>query len=109
MSEVEVLFFQGCPNWEDALRRVERVSNELGVAPEVTLVEVSDLESAVELRFLGSPTVRVDGRDVEPGADDRHDFVFACRVYRVDGAVTGVPADEWIRAALGRDSSRSSA
>jgi hypothetical protein len=51
-------------------------------------------------RFLGSPTLRVDGVDVEPGAGDRTDFGLKCRVYRTAEGLSGCPADEWVLAAL---------
>ena len=57
-------------------------------------------DDAVGLRFLGSPTVRVDGRDVEPGAEERHEFVFSCRVYRGSRGFSGKPDEAWIRDAL---------
>ena len=71
---VEILYFEGCPNHEPARALVERLASELRVEPEIELVEVADPEAAVGLRFLGSPTVRVDGVDVEPGAEERRDF-----------------------------------
>ena len=64
------------------------------------MVEVRDPDAATQLRFLGSPTVRVGGRDVEPGADARNDFVFSCRVYRGERGLSGQPAEDWIRSAL---------
>jgi hypothetical protein len=102
MSEphVEILYFEGCPNHQGALDVVERVAGELRLQPAIELVEVADAEAAAQLRFLGSPTVRVDGRDVEPGAEDRSDFVLACRVYRSERGVAGQPDEQWIRAAL---------
>jgi hypothetical protein len=100
---VEILYFDGCPNHEPARALVERVSSELGIEPEIRVVEVPDAEAVERLRFLGSPTVRVDGRDVEPGADDRDRFMFACRVYRTDSGVGGVPARRWLRDALSND------
>ena len=63
---VEILYFDGCPNHKPALALVERVSRELGIKPEVRLVNVPDQATAVRLRFLGSPTVRVGGTDVDP-------------------------------------------
>lgn len=57
---VEVLYFDGCPNHEGALALVEEVAAELGIDPEVRLVDVPDPDAAEHLRFLGSPTVRVD-------------------------------------------------
>ena len=97
---VEILYFEGCPNHEGARALVERVAAELRVAPELELLRVPDPEAAVERRFLGSPTVRVDGRDVEPGADERSEFVFSCRVYRTAHGFSGQPDPKWVRDAL---------
>jgi hypothetical protein len=97
---VEILSFPGCPNQERARGLVERVAAELGVVPTLEIVEVVDSDAASNLRFLGSPTVRVNGRDVEPGAEKRRDFAFACRVYRTDQGLSGQPSEAWIREAL---------
>lgn len=98
---VEILYFEGCPNHEPARALVERIAAELRVEPRIELLEVVDVGAAIEERFLGSPTVRVDGRDVEPGADERLDFVFACRVYRSERGLAGHPDSSWISDALG--------
>jgi len=63
-------------------------------------VDVPDLETAETHRFLGSPTIRVNGRDVEPGAEERSEFVISCRVYRTDGSFKGEPDERWLRDAL---------
>ena len=97
---VEILYFDGCPNHEPARALVERVAAELRVEPAIQFVEVVGPDAAAELRFLGSPTIRVDGRDVEPGADERHEFVLSCRVYRTERGLAGQPDEAWIRAAL---------
>ena len=97
---VEILYFDGCPNHEAAQALVERVAGELDLEPRIDLVRVPDPAAASELRFLGSPTVRVDGRDVEPGAEERGDFVFSCRVYRGKRGLSGQPDAGWIRDAL---------
>ena len=99
---VELLYFQGCPNHEAARALIEQVAGSLEVAPTIELVEVADAESAAALRFLGSPTVRVDGRDIEPGAEERRDFTLSCRVYRTDEGISGRPDERWIREALVR-------
>jgi hypothetical protein len=97
---VEILFFEGCPNHDNARELVERVSRELGVHPDVRLLKIETSEDARRFRFLGSPTIRVNGRDVEPGADDRQDFAQSCRVYRTGSGFGGQPDESWVRDAL---------
>ena len=96
-SLVEVLYFESCPNVEATRRAVESVA---GVNVRMVLVETPD--DAERLGFLGSPSVRVDGRDIEPGADDRTDYALACRVYRTSEGMSGLPDMSWLRAALSR-------
>jgi hypothetical protein len=102
-AQVDLLFFDGCPNWQQTRALVERLSSDLHIDVDLRLVEVLDHEAAVSLRFLGSPTVRVNGADVEPGAEARRDFVYACRVYRSERGFSGQPDEAWIRAALARE------
>jgi hypothetical protein len=97
---VEILYFEGCPNHEPARALVERLARQLRIEPEIRLVEVADPDTAAELRFLGSPTVRVDGVDVEPGAQDRRDFAFSCRIYRSASGAAEQPDERWVREAL---------
>ena len=77
-----------------------RIVDELGLDARVRRVDVPDAETAVEQRFLGSPTVRVNGRDVEPGAEQRADYALCCRVYRTRAGLTGEPDERWLRDAL---------
>jgi hypothetical protein len=97
---IEILYFEGCPNHEPARQLVAQIASELGLRPSIELVEVSDANAAAQMRFLGSPTVRVDGRDVEPGAEARTDFALSCRVYPSEHGAAGQPQGAWIRAAL---------
>ena len=64
---VEVLTFEGCPHAEPALKLVKRVLADSGVGATVRRVDVPDADAAAAQRFLGSPTIRVNGRDIEPG------------------------------------------
>ena len=100
---VQILYFEGCPNHEDARALVERVSAEVGLEPELRLVAVPDEEAARRLRFLGSPTVRIGGRDVEPDAEERADYVLSCRIYRTSQGIAGQPEERWVRDALLRE------
>jgi hypothetical protein len=97
---VEILYFDGCPNREPAVALIARLARQLRIEPEVRLIEVGSPEAAAEHRFLGSPTVRVDGRDVEPGADERRNFALSCRIYRSEGGVSEQPDERWLGDAL---------
>jgi hypothetical protein len=100
MLTVEVLYFDGCPNHETLLPHLRELLDDAAVAARIELRRVPDDAAARRERFLGSPTLRVNGRDVEPGADQRIDFGLKCRLYRTAQGMRGVPADEWILSAL---------
>ena len=102
---VEILHFAGCPNVEKARSAVREALADASLvgAAEVRVVEVRDEHDARRLRFLGSPTVRVDGQDVDPAAAGRDDFGLQCRVYSVEGRIAGCPPASWITAFLKRD------
>jgi hypothetical protein len=97
--KVVLLFFDGCPGYEQLRVPLERLAADAGASVEHRRVETR--QQADGLRFLGSPTVRVDGRDVEPGADSRSDYGLKCRLYRdASGGHSRVPSDALIKAAL---------
>jgi hypothetical protein len=100
---VELLYFDGCPSYPALLPRLRELLAELRAETEIELRRVETPEAAEAERFLGSPSVRVDGRDVEPGADRRTDFGLKCRIYRGPGGASPVPPDTWIIDALGGD------
>jgi hypothetical protein len=97
---IELLFWAGCPSLPEAQSMLDEVLAEIGVGQAVELREVKTQEQAETERFPGSPTIRVDGRDVDPaGAAGRPSL--SCRVYyRPDGRVSPVPTREQLREAL---------
>jgi hypothetical protein len=97
---VELLWWEGCPSHPEALRQLERVLSEEGVEATVERVEVTSDEQARRERFPGSPTIRIDGRDVVAPRDGEP-FGLTCRVYRLrDGRVSPVPDPEDVREAV---------
>lgn len=96
---VEILYFDGCPHHEPLVGRVPALLHAAGVDAEVVSRRVDSEQQALALRFLGSPTVRVDGRDVEPEAAARSDYGLKCRLYRSVDGVSGQPSDQLILAA----------
>lgn len=93
--KIEVLFFKDCPNYAPAVDRLRAVLRQEGLSTEVSEIEVRDAEAARELRFIGSPTIRVNGLDIDADSRTVTETAFACRRYP-----GGLPAEELIRAAL---------
>jgi hypothetical protein len=97
---VELLYFDGCPSYQRFLPRLRELVSDAGIGDEVESRRVESPEGAVAERFLGSPTVRVDGVDVEPGAGERDDFGLKCRLYSTADGLRGTPPEEWVIRAL---------
>jgi hypothetical protein len=100
MKQVEVLVFEGCPNVEATVAAAREAIAQAKVSADLRVVRIESDDAAERLRFLGSPTVRVDGSDVEAGTNHRNDFGLQCRVYSVAGRYQGTPPIDWIAAAL---------
>ena len=99
---VEVLTFKGCPHGDPALALAQRVVDEVAADAVVRRVNVADADAAAKERFLGSPTIRVDGNDIDPTAAERYDYALSCRVYQTTAGVSGQPDEQWLRDALER-------
>jgi hypothetical protein len=98
--KIEVLYIEGCPNHRSTVDRVNELLKEFRLSTDVLEMPVTDSASALAHRFLGSPTVRVNGIDLEPSARNSNQFGLACRTY-LDGAKReGIPSVELIRDAL---------
>ena len=104
---VEVLYFDGCPSHETVLPRVRELLARAGVATDVELRRVESVEAAERERFLGSPTIRVNGRDIDPTAEQRTDYGLKCRLYATGDGLRGVPPDAWIADAIAAHAERS--
>jgi hypothetical protein len=97
---IEVLYVQDCPHYRETLALVERIRAELGIDAELHSTLVVDQAAADQARFPGSPTVRVDGGDVEPGCEPAAEYVVGCRLYRLEHRFAGQPEERWVREAL---------
>jgi hypothetical protein len=98
--DIEFLYWEGCPSYPEARQLLGEVLAEREIDVDVKVREVRSQAEAENLRFPGSPTIRVDGRDVDPdGATARPALM--CRIYRKpDGGVSPLPTREQLEAAL---------
>ena len=99
--KIEILYFDGCPNHDVADGRVREVLAEMGIQAELIHVNVKDEETAQEVQFPGSPTIRVNGADVAPGTNGQP-FSMRCRVYPASSGFDGAPDKDAIRTAIER-------
>ena len=97
---IELIFWAGCPSHPEALALLREVLAERNIDESIVIREVFTQEDAIALAFPGSPTIRVDGRDVDPlGA--REEPSLTCRVYRLpDGRPSPVPSRRQLEEAL---------
>lgn len=97
---ITLRYFDGCPNWETTLERLQQglAKTKLADRAELVLERVSSEEDLERLRFRGSPTILID--DVDPFADELAPFGLSCRVYATEGRLEGSPSLQQLREVL---------
>lgn len=96
--EIELRFFDDCPNWKATSTLLRSIIDELGLDASVLNRRVETPEEAEALEFRGSPTVIIDGED--PFAEEDAPVGLACRIYRTETGFTGAPSAAQLRDAL---------
>ena len=97
---IELLWFRDCPNHAAAEAMLREVLREQGVAARIERIEVPDLETGNRVCFPGSPTIRVNGRDVEPGWGRCSECTPRCRLYATAEGLRGLPERRWVEDAV---------
>ncbi len=98
--KIELLYFDGCPTYKTTIKDLRALLKEKGIEEGFKIINVGSEEEAAKLRFLGSPTVRVNGLDIEEGARDSEAYGFKCRIYATEGGITPSPPKNMILRAL---------
>ncbi len=98
--KIELLYFEGCPSWKEAEKNLKSVLEELKIKDPVQYIKVESDEDLIQHRFIGSPTIRGNGLDIEPKTWETREYFLGCRVYNVEGILRGWPSLEMIRKAL---------
>lgn len=97
--QIRFLYFEGCPNSEPALNLLKEVLNEKGIKGEIELIEIESEEDAYRYKFLGSPSIHINGKDIEK--ERRNDEpLYGCRVYKTIDGYSGIPSREMILYAI---------
>ena len=95
--KVELLYVADCPSHAPTMRLLKDVLATEGIPVDITEVLVMDEQMASELKFRGSPTIRINGLDV--AEDSSNNGAFACRLYPGSQQI-GVPSMEMVRRAV---------
>ena len=92
--KIELLYFDGCPSWSNAHDSLVESLEKLEISAEIALIAVETEQGAIEHKFTGSPTLKVDGADLFPTGQT--DFSLGCRVYQTPQGLKGWPTKEMI-------------
>ena len=95
---IELLYFDGCPSWRAALENLKVALGVERLQAEIRLVRVEDDAKAARVKFLGSPSFRVNGVDLWPEARKRYDL--SCRVFNTPAGMKSAPTVEMLRKKL---------
>lgn len=97
--KIEVLYVRDCPSHRTAVELVEGVLASRGLTEKIEEVLVSNQRMAVDLKFPGSPTIRINGRDVAAESPAGQAFALSCRLY-AGSEQLGLPPAEVVRRAV---------
>lgn len=93
-----MLYFDGCPSWQQGLENLKAALTAEGLTAEIRLVKVESEEQATRLKFLGSPSFRLNGEELWP--EERQTYHLSCRVYRTAEGIKGAPSVAMLREKL---------
>ncbi len=97
---IQLFHFDDCPSYERALGNLNEAMRQQGLADAVEMVRVTSVEDAHAKHFLGSPTIRIDGTDLEASSAHERPFGLGCRLYQEGHRTAGWPSVELIRQSL---------
>jgi hypothetical protein len=92
--KIELLYFDGCPSWENARDILIGSLKKLSITRDIKLIAVETEQEAVENQFTGSPMIRLNGEDLFPTGQTG--FTLGCRVYQTPEGLKGWPTEEMI-------------
>ncbi len=96
---IELLYYPECPSHERALELLHEALAQEGVQAEIAVIRIETQQQAEQHRFIGSPTIRIDGREVQP--QPHLPYRLTCRAFQhEDGRLSPLPSLETLRAAL---------
>ena len=100
--KIEIFYFEDCPSYKKAEDLINTTLEEIGQEATVVLKRIEDDREAQEHKFLGSPTIRIDGTDIEPAAATSVDYGIKCRIYETKSGMRGWPEKATVISAINK-------
>lgn len=97
--KIELLYFDECPSYQIGRALLEQTLAEERIPAQIEMVQVGNDDDAQAKRFVGSPTLRVDGADLFP-EQTAEVYAMQCRIYRTPQGFNGVPTKTMLRSVL---------
>jgi len=97
-TNVELLYFEDCPSWVNALEILNATLDKIELSADVSVIQVETHAQAVEHKFVGSPTIRVNGEDLFPTG--QNNYALGCRVYQTPDGLRGWPTHSMLEESL---------
>lgn len=92
ISTLELLYFDDCPSWKNALEGLQAILDEHEISAQISTIRVETHDEAQRHKFVGSPTIRLNGIDLFP--TDQDNYALGCRVYPTPEGLKGWPTKE---------------
>lgn len=99
--KIQLLYFSGCPSYKQGLENLKQALRELSLPEDFEMINIDTDEKAKNYHFIGSPTIRINGEDLDPSAREAKVTGYkGCRIYRTGEGIKGTPTVEMIKKAL---------
>ncbi len=94
IKKIELMYFENCPSWKITYQYLDAILNYQKISTKIHLINVETNEDAVKYEFPGSPTIKVNGKDIFP--TNQINYALGCRVYDTPQGFKGSPTKEMI-------------
>ncbi|HDZ86963.1 MAG TPA: DUF2703 domain-containing protein [Actinobacteria bacterium] len=89
--QIQFLYFDGCPAWQGGLENLKQALKQSNLSEDFETVKIETDDEAKKHHFIGSPTIRVDGEDIDPAAQGQTISRKGCRIYKTPEGIKGEP------------------
>ncbi|NOY78288.1 MAG: DUF2703 domain-containing protein [Calditrichaeota bacterium] len=98
--KIDFLYNPKCPHTEETLQNLVTALKKNGWPAGIHSVQIKDLNQAKRAHFLGSPTIRINGHDLQENASPSERYSLDCRTFLIDGKPASVPTVDFLEEAI---------